>query len=94
MSNDKKDPQQDKQVEIQVHVPPALEYTYRDVFNVFVSPGEVVIELGNRHRSMPDHISIANRIVLSVPNAHNLAQSIHAALKQVEEQIKDKIDVN
>ena len=94
MSNDKKDPQQEKPMEIKVHVPPDLEYCYRDVFNVFVGPGEVVIELGNRHRSMPDHISISNRIVFSLPNAHNLAQSLNNALKQAGEQMKDKIDVN
>ena len=58
--------------EIQVHVAPDLEYSYRDVANIYVGAGEVTIEFGNHHRSMPGHVTIANRIVLSVANAYDL----------------------
>ena len=41
------------QQNIQVHVAPDLDYSYRDVANIFVGAGDVVLEFGNLHRSMP-----------------------------------------
>jgi hypothetical protein len=62
-----------------VPIPPDLDYFYRGVANVFVGTGDVVLELGNIHRSMPSSASISNRIVFSIATDyefHNrLAQS-------------------
>ena len=77
------------QQNFQVHVSPELDYSYRDVFNVFVGTGDVVFEFGNQHRSMPEHITISNRIVLSVPSAYSfvnqLQQALHAAQVQLQQ---------
>ncbi|OGQ89052.1 MAG: hypothetical protein A2464_05170 [Deltaproteobacteria bacterium RIFOXYC2_FULL_48_10] len=69
---------------IQFHVPPELEYVYRDIFNVYAGPGDVIIEFGNHHRAMPEHASISNRIVMSVGNAYLLVQTLQQALQQAQ----------
>jgi hypothetical protein len=69
---------------LQLHVAPDLEYVYRDIFNVFVGAGEVVIEFGNIHRAMPSHATINNRIVVSIGNAYTLIQTIQNALQQAQ----------
>ncbi len=79
------------QKEMKIYVSPELEYTYRDIFNIFVGVGDVVIEFGNRHRSFPDHVSISNRIVLSVSNAFNLQQSLQKALQDAQELIQQQL---
>ena len=72
MTDNQKKTENDRQPTVQFHVSPELEYVHRDVFNVYVGAGDVVIEFGNLHRAMPDHATISNRIVLSVANAYNL----------------------
>ena len=79
------------QKEMKVYISPELEYTYRDIFNIFVDVGDVVIEFGNRHRSLPDHVSISNRIVLSVNNAFILQQSLQKALQDAQELVKQRL---
>jgi hypothetical protein len=69
---------------IQFHVPQELEYVYRDIFNVYAGPGDVIIEFGNHHRAMPEHASISNRIVMSVGNAYLLVQTLQQALQQAQ----------
>jgi hypothetical protein len=81
----------DSQPEVQFHVSPELEYAYRDVFNVYVGAGDVVIEFGNLHRAMPGHASISNRIVLSVANAYNLHQTLQQALQAAQMQIQKNL---
>jgi len=73
---------------IQFHVPPELEYVYRDVFNVYAGSGDVTIEFGNHHKSMPEHASISNRIVMSTSNAYLLVQTLQQALQQAQEAIQ------
>jgi len=73
---------------IQFHVPPELEYVYRDVFNVYAGTGDVVIEFGNHHRAMPEHASISNRIVMSVGNAYLLVQTLQQALEKAQAQLQ------
>ena len=73
---------------VQVHIAPDLDYLYRDIFNVFVGAGDVVIEFGNRHRSMPNHATMSNRIVLSVANAYNLQQSLQQALQTAQIKVQ------
>ena len=69
---------------VQFHVPKELEYVYRDVFNVYAGVGDVVIEFGNHHRSIPEHASISNRIVMSVGNAYLLVQTLQKALQDAQ----------
>ncbi|MFA5904641.1 MAG: DUF3467 domain-containing protein [Desulfobacula sp.] len=76
---------------IQFHVPPELEYVYRDVFNVYAGPGDVIIEFGNHHRSMPEHASISNRIVMSVGNAYLLVQTLQQALQQAQAALQHSL---
>ena len=80
-----------KQPEIQFHVSPELDYIYRDIFNVYVGAGDVVIEFGNLHRAMPGHASISNRIVLSVANAYNLHQTLQQALQAAQMQLQQQL---
>ncbi len=81
----------DPQPKVQFHVSPELEYAYRDVFNVYVGAGDVVIEFGNLHRAMPGHATISNRIVLSVANAYNLHQTLQQALQAAQMQIQKNL---
>ena len=76
--------EQQQQQNVQFHVSPELDYIYRDVFNVYVGVGEVVIEFGNLHRSMPTHATIGNRIVMSVGNAYTLIQTMQQALQEAQ----------
>ncbi len=81
----------EQQPNIQVHVSPELDYIYRDIFNVYVGAGDVVIEFGNLHRAMPGHASISNRIVMSVANAYNLHQTLQQALQAAQMQIQKNL---
>ncbi|MBT3388383.1 MAG: DUF3467 domain-containing protein [Desulfobacula sp.] len=73
-----------QQPEIQFHVPPELEYVYRDIFNVYAGVGDVTIEFGNHHKAMPEHASISNRIVMTVGNAYILVQTLQEALQKAQ----------
>jgi uncharacterized protein DUF3467 len=76
---------------IEVHIPSELDYTYRDIFNVFVGPGDVVMEFGNLHRSTPGHATISNRIVLSVANAYNLQQTLQKVLTEAQAKLQHSL---
>jgi len=77
------------QVQLQVHVPPDLDYHYRDMFNIAVGLEEVILEFGNRHRTPPDRVTISNRIVLSVANAFRLQQALQQALANAQKQVQE-----
>ena len=87
MAEKEKASDNDLQPNIKFHVPPELEYVYRDVFNVYVGAGDVVIEFGNLHRAMPGHAGISNRIVMSVASAYNLHQTLQQALQAAQLQL-------
>ncbi len=91
MADQQNSPENDPQPEIQFHVSPELEYAYRDVINVYVGAGDVVIEFGNLHRAMPGHATISNRIVLSVANAYNLHQTLQQALQAAQMQVQKNL---
>ncbi len=76
---------------LRCHVPQDLEYVYRDIFNVYVGAGDVVIEFGNHHRSMPEHATISNRIVMSVSNAYTLMQTMQQALQRAHDQLQKNL---
>lgn len=71
-----------------VQADPALEYMYYDVFNVFINAEEVVLELGNRHRSGPEGSTIHQRVVLSPGTARRLAQTLTQGIQAMEEQVR------
>ncbi|MBA2880278.1 hypothetical protein HNR65_000585 [Desulfosalsimonas propionicica] len=77
--------------DVQFHVAPDLDYVYRDVFNVFVGSGDVVIEFGNQHRAMPGHATIANRIVMTVGNAYGLIQTLQKTLEEAQIKLHEQI---
>ena len=79
------------QQNFQVHVSPDLDYSYRDVANIFVGAGDVVFEFGNLHRSMPGNITIGNRIVLSMANAYDLQQKLGQVLQEAQKQMQEQI---
>lgn len=91
MTDKEKPSDNDGQQNVQFHVPPELEYVYRDVFNVYVGAGDVVIEFGNLHRAMPGHASISNRIVMSVAGAYNLHQTLQQALQAAQLQLQKNL---
>ncbi len=76
---------------IQVHVSPELDYVYRDVVNIFVGAGDVVFEFGNRHRSMPEHVTISNRIVLSIANAYDLQSRLQQTLQDAQMKLQRQL---
>ncbi|MFW6271408.1 MAG: DUF3467 domain-containing protein [Desulfosalsimonas sp.] len=76
---------------LKCHVPQDLEYVYRDIFNVYVGAGDVVIEFGNHHRSMPEHATISNRIVMSVSSAYTLMQTMQQALHKAHDQLQKNL---
>ena len=74
----------DSNQKVQVHVPPELDYCYRDIVNIFVGAGDVVFEFGNHHRSMPGNVTIGNRIVMSYATAYDLQQKLHQILAEAQ----------
>lgn len=81
----------EEEFQIQFHLSPELEYVYRDIFNVYAGRGDVVIEMGNLHRSVPGHATISNRIVVSMSNAYVLVQTLQQALQQAQEQLQQQL---
>ena len=81
----------DKKPNLQFHVSPDLDYVYRDVFNVFVGTGEVLIEFGNIHRAMPNDATISNRIVITAANAYALVQALQQALQEAQKQLQQNL---
>ena len=76
---------------VRFHVPPELEYVYRDIFNVYAGTGDVIIEFGNHHRSMPEHASISNRIVMTTANAYVLMQTLQEALQKAQAALQHRL---
>ncbi len=91
MTDQQQETEKQEQRNIQFHVKPELDYVYRDVFNVYVGVGDVVIEFGNHHRATPDHVTISDRIVLSVASAYNLHQTLQQALQAAQMQLQKNL---
>lgn len=82
----------DTSEQIQIHVSPDLDYVYRDMVNIFVGNGDVLFEFGNHHRSLPErHVTITDRIVLSVPNAYDLLQRLNQTLQEAQARLQEQI---
>jgi len=82
----------EQKVKINAHIPPDLDYVYRDIANVFVGDGDVVVEFGNFHRSMPGNATISNRIVLSVANAYELQNNLAQALAEAQKKLQQELN--
>ncbi len=76
---------------IEFHVSPELEYVYRDIFNVYAGVGDVTIEFGNLHKSMPGHASISNRIVISTSNAYILMQTLQDTMQKAQAALQHNL---
>ena len=91
MSDQQEDNANDDRQKIQAHIIPDLDYLYRDISNVFVGAGDVVLEFGNFHRSMPGHATISNRIVLSVSSACELHDALGRALAEAQQKLQQNL---
>ena len=78
-------PKEEDSREMKLHVPPDLDYPYRDVFSVSVSMDEVIVEFGIRDRSSPGRGSISDRVVLSVGNAFRLQSLLGQSLAKARQ---------
>jgi len=78
----------------QVHVSPDLDYSYRDIANIYVGAGDVTFEFGNIHRAMPGNITIGNRIVLTMNNAIELHQKLGQVLQEAQKQLHEQLKQN
>lgn len=77
-----------QQPERQIMIKNDLDYLYRDMFQIFVGPEDVLLEFGNHHRSVANQSVISNRIVLSVNSAVKLHQALGGALGKMREQMQ------
>jgi hypothetical protein len=82
-------PKEEDPGEMELHVPPDLEYPYRDIFSVSVSMDEVIVEFGNRDRSSPRRGSISDRVVLSVGNAFRLQSLLGQSLAKARQHVAE-----
>ncbi len=78
------------QQQMQMYIPPDLDYQYRDLFNLIAGPEEVVLEFGNRHKSLQGRATIANRIVLSPQNAIRLHQTLGNAMQRLQQEMRER----
>ena len=74
--------------QVKIHVSPDLDYNYRDIVNIYVGNGDVVMEFGNLHRSMPGHVTISNRMVLTTAAAFELQAQLQNVLVQAQQQMQ------
>jgi hypothetical protein len=84
-------PQAPATPELQVHVAADLDYQFRDVVSIYVGNGEVVLEFGNAHRSLPGHVTIHDRIVLTVASAYDLQQRLQQTLMDAQQKLQAQL---
>lgn len=91
-NNQSASPGQDNQVtKVSVNFAENIDYKYRDILNIFVGRGDVVFELGNIHRSVPDQATIADRIVVSMASAYDFHARLGQALKEAQEKLQQEM---
>lgn len=69
---------------IKVNFANDLDYKYRDIVNIFVGRGDVVLEMGNVHRSVPNQGTISDRVVLSLASAYEFHTRLGKALQEAQ----------
>lgn len=80
-------PQQNKP--LQLHIDPELDSKYRDVFNIHITPEDVVFEFGNILRHKEGEAVIHERIVMTPSSAMRLQQWLTNAISQMQQKMKD-----
>lgn len=78
--------------QIQVNIPPDLDYQFRDLVNVYPTLGDVLLEFGNIHRSLANQISISDRLVIPMHVAIRLTQILQNAIQQAQEAVQQQMD--
>ena len=78
--------------QVNIHVDPLLDYSYRDMINIHAGQGDVILEFGNIHRCVDNSATISNRIVLSTHNAFELQKQLQSVLLQAQQQIQQKLN--
>lgn len=53
-----------------------------------IGAGDVVLEFGNQDRNRPGHISIGNRIAMTIGGAYQLTQTLQKALQAAEKKLQ------
>ncbi len=93
MADDQTKEQTEDQAKAQqvIRVNDSLEYVYRDIFNIYVSQEEVLLEFGNKIRPKDNEIVLGNRIVLSIPNAIKLQNALAGTISKVQKQLQEKM---
>lgn len=81
------EPQGKKNIKIDTTLDP--EYKYRDLFNLHMSPEEVMLEFGNICRDKPGEGVIRDRIVLTPGNAMRLQQLLSQSIAQMQQRMQD-----
>ncbi len=82
------------QKKVEVYIKPDVDYVYRELFNVYVGVGDVVIEFGNYQRPDASKVIVSERIVMTIGNAYKLMQHMENALKQAQEKIQEMVQQN
>ncbi|MCH8530616.1 MAG: hypothetical protein LAT65_07185 [Saccharospirillum sp.] len=82
---------QEEPTRVQVQFAEGIDYRYRDVLNIFVGRGEVVFELGNIHRSVPNQATISDRIVVSMANAYDFHARLGQSLKEAQQALQKEM---
>ncbi len=67
------------------------DYKYRDVLNIFVGRGDVILELGNIHRSVVGQATISDRVAVSMATAFDFHARLGQALKEAQEALQKEI---
>lgn len=80
-------PQQNKPLEL--HMDPNLDTKYRDVFNLHITPEDLVLEFGNLLRHKEGEAVILDRIAMSPSNAIRLQQWLTNAIGQMQQRMKE-----
>lgn len=81
----------DETQRVEVTFAEGIDYRYRDVLNIFVGRSEVVFELGNIHRSVPNQATISDRIVVSMANAYDFHARLGQSLKDAQERLQQEM---
>ena len=74
---------------LQLHFAPELDTKYRDVFNIHITPDDVVFEFGNLLRHKEGEAVVLERIAMSPTNAIRLQQWLTNAIAQMQQRMKE-----
>lgn len=76
---------------ISVDYAEGVDYKYRDILNVFVGRGDVILEMGNLHRSVPNQATIGDRVAISLTTAYDFHARLGQALKEAQEVLQKEM---